>query len=60
MTLSKIIANIQRKVNEEQFSMQTEVEVLIVDKFNGVVVMAEIGKHSVKQLKSMDKFKSKV
>jgi hypothetical protein len=53
MTLSKIIANIERKIREGKFTLQTEVEVVIVEKHNGKLVMAEIGKHSIKQLQSI-------
>ena len=53
MTLSKIIANIERKIREGKFTLQTEVEVVIVEKHNGKLVMAEIGKNSIKQLQSI-------
>jgi len=53
MILRKVIADIERKIKEGKFSKETEVEVLIVEKYNGFLIMAEIGKHSIKQLQGV-------
>jgi len=55
MTLSKAIANIQRRIREGIATNETEVEIIIVEKHHGDVIMAEIGKHTILQLNKIFK-----